>query len=493
VSWVTLLGMPWSSVRRSTRWIWLLVTAAFWLGAAAWVHSASRRWPNGWMGAALILALWLAWVGVLLGMLLLPAVEARHLRLPRLERAATLSLGLNGLLVLALTATPLAFLSGHPAPMIELSLVALAAGLVYSMLPALWIVPVFLCIPLLQSLAEIEHWRLISPLDPRFLDVCVAFVAFAACVSTWSWRRVLRSADRQLGWGVRPIALSFRTSAQAWPFRGSGPSVDPTVLAVRRTPRWLERQAELRDAGPRDLVRGVRVMLGGPYLPMARRTRLRELCSGVVFAAFFLAVFLPIWARHGWRWSDARSLLAFAVIFASAMVLPAGSLLRSMHVAQRWSRPAGELAVMPLLPRLGAIPEQTSRLLRVVFTRMGAWHTPLILVPLAIEWLNWRDPIRTLILLAVLGLAPVAEATVVYCTLGQRRIWPWAFWILAVVGFVSFMVGLNVTVQLHRVPPGWPQLGPLGGCAVCYAVMGAVAGRAWRALQRQPHPYFAVE
>jgi hypothetical protein len=492
VSWVTLLRMPWSGMRRSMRWIWLLVTAAFWLGAAACTLFASHRWPNGWMGAALILAFWLAFMGFLLGTLLLPAVEARHLRLPRLERAAALSLGLNGLLVLALTAAPLAFLSGHPLPMIELSLVALAAGLVYALLPVLWMAPACLCIPLLQSLAEAWHWRFISPLDPRFLDVCASFVAFAACVSTWSWRRVLRSPDRQLGWGVRPIVSSFRTSAQAWPFPATGSGVDPMVLAVRRTPRWLERQAELRDAGPRDLVRGVRVLLGGPYLPVTRRTLLRGLCTGAALAGFLAAVYLPIWARHGWRWSDARSLLAFAVIFASAMVLLAGSLLRSMHLAQRWSRPAGELAVMPLLPRLGAMREQTSRLLRVVFTRMRTWHIPLILVPLAIEWLSWHDPVRTLILLAVLGMAPAAEVTLVYCTLGHSRIRPWAVWILAVVGLVSFIVGLNVTVQLHGVPPGWPQLGPLGACALCYAVLGTLAGRGWRALQRQPHPYFAV-
>jgi hypothetical protein len=116
MSGVTLLGMPWYGIRRSVRWIWLPVTAAFWPGAAACVRFAGHRWPAGWLGAALVLALWLAFTGALLGALLLPAIEARHLRLPRLERAAPLSLGLNGLLVLALTATPLALLSGHPAP-----------------------------------------------------------------------------------------------------------------------------------------------------------------------------------------------------------------------------------------------------------------------------------------------------------------------------------------------------------------------------------------
>ena len=164
----------------------------------------------------------------------------------------------------------------------------------------------------------------------------------------------------------------------------------------------------------------------------------------------------------------------------------------AMHLAQRWSRPAGELAVMPLLPRLGATPEQTSRLLRVVFTRMRAWHIPLILAAAAMEWLNWHDPVRTLILLAVLGMAPAAEVTIVYSTLGHRRVWPWAFWLLAVVGLVSFIVGLSVTLQLHGIRPGWPQLGPLGACALCYGVLGILAGRAWRALRRQPHPYLAI-
>jgi hypothetical protein len=287
VSGLILLRMPWYGVRRPTRWIWLLVTAAFWLGAAACVHFSSHHWPTGWIGAAVILATWLAFTGVLLGTLLVPAAEARHLRLPQLERAAPLSLGLNSLLVLALTATPLAILSGHPAPMIELPLMGLATGLIYALLPALWLVPAFVSVPVLQSLAAEWHWRFVNPLDPQFLALCAIFVAVAACVGTWSWRRVLRSADRQLGWGMRPVAFSFHDRARGGSFGGTG--VDPTLVAVRQPPRWLERRAELREAGPRDLRRAMRVLLGGPYLPVTRLTLLRGLCTSALFASFFAA------------------------------------------------------------------------------------------------------------------------------------------------------------------------------------------------------------
>lgn len=492
MSWATLLGMPWYGMRRSVRWVWLLVSAAFWLGAAACVQFANHRWPGGWLGASLVLALWLVIAGMLLGTLLLPALEARHLRLPRLERAAPLSLGLNCLLALAVTAAPLAVPSGHPAPVIEMLLIGLAAGLLYVLLPALWMIPAFLCIPLLQSLSEELHWRFIMPLDARFLDVCVAFVALAACVGTWSWRRVLRSADRQLGWDVRPIAVSFRSGAQLWSFPGIRSGVDPATLAARQAPRWLERQAELRGTGPRDIPRSLQVLLGGPYLPVSGRTLVQGILLIALLLGFMAVAFLPLWSRHGWRWSDVGPVLRFAVTFVAAMVVMVGSLTRSMHLAQRWSRPSGELALMPLLPQLGTMPQQTSHLLSVVFTRMRAWQVPLILAALTIEWVSWHDPIHTFVLLVVLGMAAAAEVTIVYCTLGRRRIRPWALWTLALIGLVCFMMGLMV-VQSRDLPLGGPLFGLLGGCAFCYAALGTFAALGKRALRRQPHPYLAVD
>jgi hypothetical protein len=285
--------------------------------------------------------------------------------------------------------------------------------------------------------------------------------------------------------------VSFRSNTQLWSFQQIGAGVEPTTLAARWAPRWLVPQAELRDAGPRDVPRGVRVLLGGPYLPVSGRTLFKGLFLAALLFGFMGVEFLPLWTRDGWHWSEVRPVVAFAVIFVSGIVLLGGSLTRSMHLAQRWSRPGGELALMPLLPQLGTMPEQTSHLLRVMFTRMRAWQVPLILAALAIEWASWHDPVRTFVLLAVLGMAPAAEVATVYCTLGRRRLWPWAFWILAVIGLVCFMMGL-MAAQSHGPPRGRPLFALLGGCALCYAVLGTLAGLGKHALQRQPHPYLAV-
>lgn len=497
MSWVTPLVLPWYGLRRSLRVILVLAWLLAWAVAFAVVHFAQPRWPNGWLAATVALAFWLALLGLQLSSVLLPALEARRLCLPRLERAAVLGLLLNALLLLTLTATPLALLSGHPSPVLEILLMGLAAGVAYGLWPPLWLVPVWMAFPLVKTFAPSWHWRPIAPQDGRFIGVCLAVLTAAVTVSAWHWRRVLRAAPGVITWGMRPTILSFQMSRQCG--SGASPGLDPQIRRARQVPEWLLPQADLGDAGPRNLPRALRVMLGGLYLPVTWRSRLRHVSAAAAIPALTAIFFLPMGLHAGWHWRTVRPFVTLACIFGPGMAMAIGTMARSQHLVQRWRRPAGELAVVPLLPGLGEGVTQRARLLRLLMSQMRTWHgLSLAVAVLAARWLG-ADWAAIGLLVLVLGLAPLAEQVVVYSTLGRRPVRGWAYWSLLVLGTVTYVGGLNVASVLLTGPahrgPASDSLVPLllAVCALCYVVMLALVVRGRYALQRQAYPYLALE
>ncbi len=487
-----LLGLPWYGLRRSLRVILALVSLAAWAAAFAAVHFSRSRWPDGWLVGAALLALWLALMGLLLSSTLLPALDARRLCLPRLQRVAVRSLLLNGALLLTLTATPLAVFSGHPAPVAEILLMGLAVGVAYGLWPLLWMFPLWLGIPLLQLVASLWHWRLISPLDPRFIEVCLAVVTVAVTVSARNWRRVLRTGPGELKWGMRPIILNFHVSRHA--LSGTGAALDQQIRVARQVPEWLLPQAAVGEAGPQKMPRALRVMLGGLYLPVTWRSRLRRLSVvGVIFASGTVFL-LPLGLHAGWRWSAVRPFVALAFIFGPGMAMAVGTMARSQHLVQRWRRPGGELAVLALLPGLGGRQEQRARLLRLLGEQLRNWHAPLLaLAVFAVLWLGAHGAAIGLLLL-VLALAPLTEQAVIYSTLGRRLLPAWVCQPLLLLGIATYVGGLNV-VALMMMRPGLDAMVPplVVACAVCYGALLALAVRGQHALRCQAHPYLILE
>lgn len=492
MSWTTLLVLPWYGLRRSLRVIGMLGSLGAWAFAFAVLHFSRPRAPDGWLGGTAVLAFWLALMGLQLSSTLLPALEARQLCLPRLQRAAVCSLLLNAALLFVLTATPLALLSGHPAPVIEILLMGLAAGVAYGLWPPHWMLPVWLGFPLLQSFAPSSHWRQISPQDPHLLEVCLVVVTVAVTVSAWNWRRVLRTAPDVLKWGTRPLVLNFHLSRPAWFAARSGP--DPQTRAARQVPEWLVPQAAVGDAGPQEMSRTLRVALGGWYLPMTWRSRLRRLSVAVVTFALATVWLLTLGLHAGWHWSAARPLIGLACVFGPGLAMMAGTMARAQHLVQRWRRPSGELAVLPLLPGLGTGPQQRTRLLRLLGRQMRNWDVPLlVLALLAARWLGAPGGVLGLLLL-VLGLAPWTEQAVIYSTLGRRPVPTGVYWLLLVFGAATYIGGLNVVaLMMTRSPPRAVVLPLLAACALCYLLVLALAVRGEYALRRQAHPYLVLD
>ena len=480
-----LLAMPWTGLRASLRWTWVLFTLVCWGGAVALFIAPASVMHHAWQVATILMAFWLAMMGLLLSSLLLPALEARQLCLPRLQRAAVLSLLLYVVLVLVVVAAPMAWLSGHARVTGQILLLGLAASFAYALLPALWILPLFLLLPLGQFFGHLRHWQLIGPDDPRFVWVTATVIALAGLGCAWCWNRLMRHGVQPISWRMRPTILNFQMSARR--LRG-----DPQVLLACQTPSWLLPQVRIGAAGPANFRRTLRIALGGIFLPVTVRSVARQL---LLPGLLILIVFIPAMASHGAE-HGARvraAVLSFADMSIGLLILVL-MLTRSTQLFYRWRRPDGALALLPLLPGFGAGDDQTARLLETLFGWIFAWTAPLIGISALIVEVATHNLDLAIMQMIVVGLAPAAEVAAVYSVLGRRPLPSWTMAVLAVLGLGLFIAGDDMLAFGGRtVLSGSLQTFLLVGCGLGYAVSIALAARGRRALRHQPHPYLAME
>ncbi len=481
-----LLAMPWAGLRTSLRRVWVLFSLACLGGALALFLERPGFMHQAWSVATMLLAFWLAMMGLLLSSLLLPALEARQLSLPRLQRAAALSLLLNVVLVLVAVA-PMVWLSGHPRVAGQVLLLGLAAGFAYALLPALWILPLLLLLmlPFWHSVGHLWHWRMIGPNDPRFIWVTTAVIVLAGLGCAWCWRRLLRYGVQPIGWRMRPTILNFHLSAR----RMTG---DPQVLLACQTPSWLLPQVRMDAAGPGHFPRTLRIALGGVFLPVTVRSAARQL---LLPGLLVLITFVPLLASKGAE-HDANlraTVLSFAGMGIGLLIL-ALMLTRSAQLFYRWRRPDGALALLSLLPGLGTGAAQTTRLLETLFGWMCAWTAPLIGISVLAVMVATHSLDLAVLQLIVLGLVPAAEVAAVYSTLGRRPLPSWALAVLAVLGMGLFIAGDDLLAFGGRaVLSGSLATFLLVGCGLGYAMSVLLAVRGRSALRHQPHPYLALE
>ncbi|MGC8517123.1 MAG: hypothetical protein ACP5P4_01180 [Steroidobacteraceae bacterium] len=466
----------------------VMIALVIGIAATVLVHVVQPRWPNGWLAATMVVAVWLAGVGVLLGSMVRIAWEAQSLRLPGVAVAVGRSVWLNGLLALALTAVPLTMLSAHPAPIFDMLVIALVAGVAYAVLPVLWVMVGALLFSLQSALPARLGGGAWMPLEPHFGMACALFVTAALLLSWWRWGALLRHCPQPLPWWNRSVGLALAlrgcgiasmACCAGSDGRRSGPS-DP--------PRWLTRQVALRAAGPADLARALRVALGGAYLPLTTRCLMRRFGGPTVLLAALMLLGLPMLIRT----VDRATLLAVAqlvAIFALGLAVMIGALMRAAQVQRRWGLRGGERALLALLPRCGAPEAQSRCLRRVLLAHSLVRPLPLILAAMLIEALATRQLQRTLLLGGVLALAPLGETAVIYAVLGRIAIPPWGYGVMLAVGQIVLVGGLNVST----FPDGHVLAGLQGvllaGMMLCYLGWVTVASIGWRALQRAPHPY----
>ncbi len=487
-----LLAMPWVGLRTSVRRLWVLFALACWIIAVALFVLPPATVHHGWQIATGITAFWLALMGLILSSLLLPALEARKLCLPWLERAAVYSVWANVLALLVLVVVPMALISGHARLAATAMLVGAAAGFAYGLLPAIWVLPLLFGLPWLQSLGHLWLGRSGAQQDLRVLWGGALFVLLVALSSAWSWRRLVGHGGQPIAWRSRPNILNFHLSSQRLAFDLATGA--PQIHLECQTPAWLQPQARLGAAGPTDASRALRMVLGGVFLPVTWRSAARQLLLIVALCAMILIGQAPGIMHEGWHWSLLRHWTLIGATLSVSLMLMTLMVVRSTQLVYRWRRPGGALTVLSLLPGLGSGAEQTALLVQMLFTQMCTWGLPLLGIALLLTDGVTHSLVRTAMLLMILGLAFAAEVAAVYCTLGRRPVPAWLIWIMAVPGFVLALGGTNLA--LLAGPATWS--GPLpaivtAGCTLAYTVAIGLAARGRGALHRQPHPYLAWE
>ena len=479
-----LLQIPWRSTYPSLRWFAVVVFVLCSAGAIA--IGAFADGPGAMRGAVAMYGAGLTYLWAFFFSLdLLLAIDARQLRLPGIQRQINASLGLYGVLGIAV---PLF------APGVDWSMAAVLAlfsvvGLAFAVMPRYLAVVVALT----PSLANALWSRLDLPGidDPRFAPwaALIALVLLLAC--TWRWRQLLSAGNRQpRGWSS-PMVLQFRKGSWGhWNCIG-----DNSQLGQR--PDWLQPGIDLTGVGPAKPRKSLRVALGGWYLPQTAGSYGKQfaLMFGILaIPAASLALLSRIKASGG---ADFTATLEGSLIGAlsslTVMAAPAICIFSLLWLGKRWQRANAELPLLALLPGLGN-PAGVKRLvLRTVLGLPLALHGLLALL-LGMVMLCWHGHAYMLsfMLLAQLGGAVVTTA-VLLNLFGGRALSPWSIGLILVVAAALTMASLLLpALALGRHPmaqamPLLPLL-PLGWLLLAGA-MAWLCRRGWRGLMQQPHPF----
>lgn len=485
---------PWHSSRRSLRWLTLVIVLACSLGAIAFgVFSPKPRW---WMGSATIYAfgigyLWSFWMPTLL----LLAIDARRLRLPGMQRAATYSLWLYALPSLLLPVLALGAYGADVRYVAELAALAMAGGTAFVLLPR-WCAMVIGFLPALsiglRRLAHLPPWS-----DPRWLEWGGLTLLALLLVDVLRWRHLLRNdSDNELGFGSAML-MQFRRQGVTAGWNGLR-QLDGGQM-IRQRPDWMQPRADLRQVGPQSPVRALRVALGGWYVPKTLSGHLRAVAPVLLPVLLYIPVMAIMQAgesRHGHAARSALLSLGIGVVgwlgvFGGLMLTAMAALM----VHQRWKRANAELPLLALLPGLGDARARRQALLRATFGTPVKMQLLLLACVLTATLVMHLPALA--VLLVVLGqLAAIGTMVAqVLCTLGGYRLHVGVqgpiYVVLTVLFCLSSFIPLLSTVQ-HP----WSGITPfeyalLAGWAVLAAVLLWLGRRGWRGLLARPHPFLA--
>ncbi|MGH8190566.1 MAG: hypothetical protein ACREP2_03885, partial [Rhodanobacteraceae bacterium] len=186
-----------------------------------------------------------------------------------------------------------------------------------------------------------------------------------------------------------------------------------------------------------------------------------------------------------WFWMLAGGFMIIAV--------PSGWL---MAVRQRWSGMNANLSVLALLPGLGTPAEQKRRVLHAALLQPMSWLLGVLLACWIVVVVIHASPaIGAYALLVVVGSGALL-CTAVLGSLGGKPLSGFALGAL----FVVLLVLMGVTPGLDKLPriffeSGSAVVATRQAVATCWlawlAVVGVLAVRGWRCLQRRPHPFLA--
>jgi hypothetical protein len=480
---VDVLLVPRYANSRVTRWtaaVLFCLHAATALAIGIFVHD-----PHAQAAALIVYGfgvgfLWLMWLSALL----LIARDGRRLRLAGVVRNTATATVFYAVACVAAPVAITAYAGGDVALAALYPALAIAAFLAFVLFPrylATW----FGFLPAIYIGLHNVGWAP-SPFQPSFQHGAWVALAIFAVGDVIRWRQLLHSEDNDASGWRSAILMQFRRNLisrdwgfdRQWDFRRSA----NRVTAV-----------DLRGIGPAAPVKGIRVVLGGWFLPQTLRSRLGN------FARVLLPLLLLIPLFWVMRIGHAHSILkAWQVVSAGVGLWLGvfGALMLALAVVgivhRRWRQHAnlGLLALTPGLGGSGAV----ARVSRALFTGPA--------IGFAVLWLCLLVPTLTLFpnpMAALLGsLFVIAMAALmVLVVLGTLAGRPLGVFAKIVLGLVLMVLAdasfIFVTVADGDHSSGVMRAQWLAALAwsllIAWATWQAVKAR--RALQQQPHPFLA--
>lgn len=510
----TVMLMPWRASPRSSNIFAMAIVALLLIGVLSiayfapspvYAHTVTQAQAE-WMLIVGVLAfgevfLWASWFG---GTLLL-ALHASRLRLPGVQRHVVAALAFYALLTVMLPAAVVGALSYGVVTTVCVLGLAAAAGSLAALMPiytyfVLWIGGLAInASPLVLGLP--------SPGDHLFVPCALLALAGVLVAAVARWWQLLRHPEVRTSPWRKPIVMQLRMDTRCRPglslHAGHGrPTGTDLNTLIRRRPDWMQPRANLAHVGPQHPVAGLRVALGGMFMPVTRRAWLARTAAWLLPLSVLLVVLALGDVDHGsidslWRsiFSDTglRGVVPLAT-FAAAIIGGAST----VYVQHYWRQRLDDLALLALLPCIGPTDRVKSDALRSALIVPLRLQVALLVVSLAAAWATGAGVGGYLLVLApqLAVIAYVAAATV--ATMGGvpmagsdtasfvRRAGNVAAATIAGLLFTATVI-LQMFGTSHATDMSMMILCACWG-ALCVAMMW-VGRHGWRALQQRPHVF----
>lgn len=487
-----LLWMPWVASAKYSRLfaalaIGGLFAAATTIAATGLAH-ASLRWSHA-CALAIGVAIWMLWSSYVPASLQL-ARNAHDLRLPRIPRDADLSL----LLFVAISVVmPIVLCGLSGAPWLatsELFVCAAASGLAYILLPFYLGLPLVLTLVLLAlSHALALHALATTPAIWPWLTGLLSIIAL------WRWWHLRRADTVQMeGWNAAALFYCYRQDTM----RNGG--------WQNFSQAFLQRQlgdpgkVDFHGVGPDRPITAMRFALGGPGIPKPFATRVRD--AGLLLTYVLLLASLILFLQGLDAHAYAQSAYTLRVHWISPLLIYLGVLMCSLGVSTSggrvrtvWRKRDAELPLLALLPGLGSTLDSKRHVLGAVLLPAGVFLAGIAAILCMGALAVTAKPWTFLAMGLCCGGAFALAAAVTLDTLGGKSIGT-AIYATLYLGLFVFVV-LTLAVGLpNDYGPHADRFGILPlWLLLCWAgffvLLGGMALRGWRGLQRRPHPFLA--
>jgi hypothetical protein len=466
---------------------------------------ASSRWAMmSGMGLILILTTtiqwdermaapsWLPWMLVsyvefftgafVFGRSLLLSIDAKQLRLPRLQRHLVLGISLEALLWIAIPSLILSIYDGQVMKIMAVEMLGLVAGLAFALIPR----AIAIATLLVPSALSLMHIRSPYPENMTFSE-CFGFTAALVAVCAICWVQQLRASNPDSASFTTPIAVRMRSiHRRAWSNWNGGLASVETPSHILGRSRHVT--ANVCGSGPNDPIRSLRVGLGGWLMPRNMAGTL-ERCSQIVLPVVLLVLLLDL------RFPDQlRDLQHAATFYGLAWLAGFGNTLAGLMTVslmlQRWSRTNAELPLLALLPGLGQGRSLVKRLLRACLLPTVYAQCVLAAALFCVAYVYHADAadLAMAILAQIDGLlfAPAFALAVI----GGRPTPAWVAGLFAGSSFsmVGISTGIGAAAAANAV--NWTISASIfGGWLILLSFLCWLGWRGWYGLARRPHPF----